>query len=342
MKTRFLFVAAAWCVAAFFQAARSAEPPAGVTTASDPSSPLGEKYLLRYKFEPGETIRWEVEHRAQIRTTVSGTTQTAETVSSSVKVWQVSDVDSAGRATFVHSVESVDMRQKLTGRQEVSYNSTTDEKPPLGFEDVAEAVGIPLAIITLDAQGKVTSREDKHRPSSGGTGPVTIPLPSEALAVGQQWLLPSEVQVNLDNGGVKKIQARQRFTLAEVSEGLATIRIETQILSPVHNPAIEAQLIQKESNGTVVFDIESGRIVSQQSDVDKRVHGVPNETSSLHCLTRFTEKLIAPAASNRGAKVSGPPAPPQQRPAAAVRRPSVRRAGRVLDDKVQGSGSKVQ
>ena len=40
-----------------------------------------EKYTLRYKFHPGETIRWEVEHRSNVRTTVSGTTQTAETLS---------------------------------------------------------------------------------------------------------------------------------------------------------------------------------------------------------------------------------------------------------------------
>ena len=36
-------------------------------------------YLLRYKFQPGETLRWNVLHRNRVRTTVSGTTQTAET-----------------------------------------------------------------------------------------------------------------------------------------------------------------------------------------------------------------------------------------------------------------------
>ena len=31
----------------------------------------GQKYTLRYKFHPGETIRWEVEHRSMVRATVS-------------------------------------------------------------------------------------------------------------------------------------------------------------------------------------------------------------------------------------------------------------------------------
>ena len=97
-------------------------------------SPAGEKFTLRYQFHPGETLRWEVVHRAKIRTTVSGTTQTAETVSSSVKVWRVSEVDETGKATFEHLVDSVDMSQKLTGRAEVRYNSLADKEPPAGFE----------------------------------------------------------------------------------------------------------------------------------------------------------------------------------------------------------------
>ncbi len=70
-----------------------------------------EKHLLRYRFEPGETVRWQVVHLAKIRTTVSGTTQTAETVSKSVKAWKVVDVDNSRTATFEH-VEQVDMQRR--------------------------------------------------------------------------------------------------------------------------------------------------------------------------------------------------------------------------------------
>ncbi len=72
--------------------------------------------------------------------------------------------------------------------------------------------------------------------------------------------------------------------------------VATQILTPIHDPAIEAQLIQRESSGTVRFDIEAGRIVRQQMDVDKRVVGFRGEASSLHYLTRFTEELVPSAA----------------------------------------------
>ena len=40
-----------------------------------------------------------------------------------MKRWIVSDVDEKGQATFEHSVESIQMRQKVSERQEVTYDS---------------------------------------------------------------------------------------------------------------------------------------------------------------------------------------------------------------------------
>ncbi len=51
------------------------------TAAAGPSA--GETYTLRYQFHPGETLRWDVEHRTRVRTSVSGTTETVETLSKS-------------------------------------------------------------------------------------------------------------------------------------------------------------------------------------------------------------------------------------------------------------------
>src|SRR5436190_23256354 len=101
---------------------------------ASPAPPEGKKYALRYQFQPGEIVRMQVLHRVNLDTTISGTTQTAETTSGSVKVWKIIDVDAAGHITLEHSVESVDMRQKLSGRDEVTYNSQTDKQPPPGYE----------------------------------------------------------------------------------------------------------------------------------------------------------------------------------------------------------------
>ncbi len=47
------------------------------TPKTEPSGSQG--YLLRYKFHPGEMLRWTVVNRSRVRTSVSESTQTVET-----------------------------------------------------------------------------------------------------------------------------------------------------------------------------------------------------------------------------------------------------------------------
>jgi hypothetical protein len=267
---------------------------ASLTVAAD-----AEKYSLRYKFQPGETVRWEVEHRTYDRATVSKETKTTETVSLSVKAWHVTDVKPDGTATFQHSVDWVDMRNNLTGH-DVRYDSRTDAKAPPGFEDSAKSVGVPLVTITMDATGKVLQRHDtKPRPTGAPNDPVsqhenwiTIPLPAEAVPVGHTWSLPMNIDIPLEGGAIKKIKAVQQFTLEEVKTGVATIRLTTDILTLITDPAVESQLIDHETSGRVRFDIDAGRIIGQQMDVDKHVVGFRGDASSIHHVKRFSEQLL--------------------------------------------------
>ncbi len=272
--------------------------PVSSAAGEEDASGGAETYLLRYQFAPGEVLRWDVIHRATIRTTVSGTTQTAESVSKSVKVWKVTDVKPDGSTTFEHSVESVDMRQKLSGRQEVRYNSQTDAEPPPGFQTIAGSIGVPLSIVTMDARGKILLRDRKvPQPTGENDGPMTVPFPEGPLSVGDSWSEAYELDVATDNGAVKKVKTRQTYTLEEVETGIATIKTLTHILTPNLPPEIEAKLIQQESTGTVRFDLDAGRVVGQRIDLDKRVVGFRGDASSLHCVTRFTEKLQPAAAT---------------------------------------------
>ena len=280
--------------------------PACATESDAPKSAAAEKYTLRYKFQPGETLRWNVEHRCKVRTTVSNSTQTAETTSLSEKVWRVRQVLSDGSATFEHLVQWVDMRQTLTGRREVHYDSRADSVPPRGFEQLAQTVGVPLSIVTLDARGKVLHRKRAPlKAAAGGEGEMTIQLPEEPIAVGGQWSSCHDVELPQPGGGVVKIKTRQVFALEGVKTGVATIRVATQILSPVHDPAIASQLIQYQSAGTVRFDIDAGRVLGQQMDVDKGVVGFRGEASSIHYLTRFTEEFSPGETAVAARPVSG-------------------------------------
>ena len=304
-----LVVAAAWsgalAAADDTKSAPDAKPTIEVKPA-DAAEPAPEpaKYLLRYKFQPGETLRWEVEHRAQIRTTVSGNTQTAETNTHSVKAWKVAEINSQDNARFVYSVERIDMRQKLTGRQEERYDSTTDKESPPGFQDVAKSVGVPLTTFTMDPTGKVVDRQEHLERGATQAAHPTLPLPAEGVPIGHKWSYTYEQLATTKDRSVKKVPLRQQMTLEDVKNGVATITIETHILAPVRqDPTIEAQLVQSESAGKVRFDIDAGRILSLQTDLDKHVVAFQGETSSLHCVTRFAEKLL-PAEAKTAAKAT--------------------------------------
>ncbi len=255
----------------------------------------GEKHLLRYQFKPGEAVRWRVVHLAKVKTTVGGTTQTTESISKSVKLWKVTEVSDAGSATFEHLVEHVDMWSKITGRQEVTYNSNTDEEPPAGFADVAASVGKPLSLITLNDRGEVIGRKNRHKATANpNEGQVTMTLPEEPIAVGETWSFPYEMVIPTNNGTVVKVKTQQKYSLERVKNTVATIRMATVVLTPVHDPAIEAQIIQRKTQGTIRFDIDAGRVLGQQMDLDERVLNFAGKTepSSLHYLTRFTEDLV--------------------------------------------------
>ncbi|MEX0678433.1 MAG: hypothetical protein WD063_15240 [Pirellulales bacterium] len=253
------------------------------------------KFDLKYKFTPGETVETEVVHQAKVQTTIQGTTQTAESQSRSVKVWKVKDVTNQGTVTFDHMVTRIDMWQRTTGRKEVRYNSDTDAEVPPGYEQAAEAVGVPLSTVTMDQRGTIIKRKEHRDQPMGVSTQMTMPLADHPITLGESWSSPLEIEVTHKDGSVKKIQTRQKFTLEKVADGVATIRVDSQILTPVHDPAIEAQLIQRLSQGTVEFDLGAGRVLSQQLDLDRHVIGFSGAASSMHYVTRFTEKLMPPA-----------------------------------------------
>jgi hypothetical protein len=256
-----------------------------------------QEYLLRYKFHPGDALRWTVVHRCRIRTSVSTSTQTAETTTTSIKVWRVHEVKADGTIVFDHMVESVDMRHQLSGRDEVHYNSRTDVCVPHGFEDVARAVGVPLAVVTIDDQGKVLQRKQGFvKAAVAGQGEITIQLPEQAVAVGSRWSSENNFDLPLSDGSVRRIHAMRSFKLESVKTGVATISMSTQIMTPILDPAVEAQVLQYETSGNVRFDIQRGQILGCQIDVDKSVVGFRGAASSIHYIGRSTEEFLpAPA-----------------------------------------------
>jgi len=289
---RYRCVCLAMCLAGLASIIRADDAPA-------PAQPAATKYALKYKFKLGEVVRSQILHRGNLETTIEGTTQTAETVSGTVKIWRITGVDPQGQISFEYAIESVDMRQKVSGHQEITYNSQTDKKPPPGYEMVADSVGKTLTIFTMEPNGKIVKRLDKRSnpPPDAQNNQMSVPLPREGVAVGESWNVPNQITIES-----KLIDTRQHYTLKKVSNGIATIDVATQVLTPVNNPKIESKLVHLLTEGTIRFDIDAGRVLSQQLDLDKRVLGFNGDNSSLHYLSRVTEEYLPPAPKTAATK----------------------------------------
>ncbi len=268
----------------------------------------GAKYQLQYRFRAGEEIRTKVGQVATIETTIGGATQTTAMKSYSTKLWRITGVDESGAMTLENLVESVDLRNQMSGRQEVRYNSETDAVAPLGYEDVAKSIGKVLSVVTITATGEVLKREEKtKRAVADQSGSMLVPLlPKEPIPTGHVWGVPMEVNVATDDGGARPIKTRQRYELERVENGVATIAVETQILTPTNDPKIRVQLIQRLSKGHIRFDLNRGRILGQQTDLDERVLGFSGAESSMHYVARFTEELLPATGKTIAADTKAP------------------------------------
>jgi len=282
-----------------------------------------EKFLFQYQFKKGEIVRWDVEHRVHLETTVNGTTQRASTLSKSIKRWDVLETFPSGDFVINHSVESVDMWQEMSGRARVSYNSLKDKDAPSGFENVLSSLGNPLTHLKRAPNAELLDRKvlyAKAGTAQADPGQQIIPLmPREAAPLGATWVLPFQMQLKLENNAVKLVKLREQFQLKQVLNNRALLTVETQILTPIQDPALESQLIQRAGRGEVQFDGNLGRVSSIQIDVDKVVVGFRGLGSSLRYTSRFAERLMPPTVGGpTPEKTSNDPAPANAGPTGTV------------------------
>ena len=249
--------------------------------------------LLRYRFRAGESLPMKVAHRALTETTMNGETQAIETMTDSTKTWKVVEVDAAGRATIEQSVADVVMTSRTSDRGEVRWDATGDAEPPVGYEGVRASLGKPIVRLVVAPDGGVVERRDLMPCPPPATGDlVVVPLPEGPVRVGHEWTVPQEVVVEAPGGLRKAVRTRIRYRLQGVADDIATIAVDTTVLTPVDEPQLEARLLERIWNGTIRFDVEAGRIVGRTTAIDRRVVGFGGPQSSVRYKASLEERAI--------------------------------------------------
>ena len=265
---------------------------------------LAPTYSLAYKFASGEQFRTQVVHLATVETKIKGVSQSTKSRTVSSRLWRIKNVTQTGNIVFENVVERVEMWNSVDGRQESKFDSAVDKSPPPEFANVAASVGKVLATVTIDPHGRILARENTQKHFNPGIGDLTIPFPNQQVKAGSSWSIPEELKIPADDGTIKKIQTQQQYKLDKVEAGVATITVQTHVLTPVNDAKVQSQLVQRLQRGTIKFDIDAGRLISKQMDIDEEVFGFNGAESHMQYLARFTEEPLKEdktAKSNRAA-----------------------------------------
>jgi len=263
----------------------------------DEPAPSTAAVRLEYRYHAGERIDMEVSHRAPTETTIGGTKQSTETATDSTKTWTIVAVDPAGRATLEHSVDGVTMTTRTSDRGMVRWSSRGEDPPPLGYDAVRQSLGVPLSRLVVDRCGRVIERQDLRPMPPSSTGDlIIVPLPDDPVAAGAEWNVPQEVVVEVPNGPRRAVRTRLRYRLESVRDGIATIAVDTTVLTPLDDPRLEARLLERIWNGTILFDIAKGRVIRRTTGIDRRVVGFSGPESSLRYKSSLEERLVEPPA----------------------------------------------
>lgn len=261
------------------------------TALTESDSPA--KYRLVYRLQPGELIRWDTRHQATTMTRINQVENFDRAVTQTTKVWRVKEVKADGSMVIEQSIDNIELSQSIGGGEEIRYNSQTDEQPPIRFESIAGSVGVPLALVTISPAGKVLEKEAIYKQSQMGLDDVAVPLPNDEIEIGHTWYSPSDFIASLDDGRQVTIKLRKSYTLDTVKQGIASIHVETEILTPGDSPRIKSQLMQEMTQGTIMFDLKTGRLVSKEMEWDEEVVGFSTAQSYMEFHARFTEKLLS-------------------------------------------------
>ncbi len=258
-----------------------------------------QRFSLRYALKPGEELRWDVEHIASVETKVGEHQEKLSSRTNSTKLWRVIEVDSRGNMTLQNSVERLSLWNKTGDDEPVSYDSEKGGQPPPMFDAAVAKVGVVLATVTIDPTGNLISRNTNLSESSFGVGDITIPFPDEPIGIGHQWSVSGETSARHGDGRVKTIKSRRLYTLSAVENQVAIIDFQTEILTPIEDPKIESQIIQKKNRGKIKFDLAAGRVLAQEIDWKEQVQGFEGAESNLVYMARLSEQIRLPRVSKR-------------------------------------------
>lgn len=270
----------------------SAVAPETISPKAGAASPAPlQTYTLQFQFAKGESSHYAVRQQNELEVEYNEVAEKTRSQANSVRHFKVLDVDSEGVATLELCIDRCYMTATQNGTT-VTYDSTKPEaEVPSQFYQVAAMLGRPSVQIKMSPNGKVvgiTSLLGQAVDSLTADDQkldVLFTLPEKPVAIGDQWSETSKAEVAaaaaIVGGAKESVTILRKYTLTGVKEGVATIGLQTIILTPNIDAEKQTQLVQKLWKGEIRFDIAKGRMLARRQEISEEVAGFSNKTGLL-------------------------------------------------------------
>ena len=271
----------------------------------------GPKCTLQYRFLETKVAHYTVENQSKVELHQGEAEQVVEHSETTDKHYRVG-VDLDGDAVLEMSIDRVQMSASVDGGDPVKFDSLNGDNPPVQFEGVANQVGQPHVRVKVAPTGEVLSLQwllqaDTNSITAKNAGglDILVRLPEEPVAIGDKWKEQYETDISVGQGLNKAVTMQRTYELKSVEGDIATIRLDTAVITPLHDPEQEAQLIQKTPSGTIKFDIKRGIMLSRETSVDRKVVGFSGPNSFVRNVTSRKELFVEGSAAGAVRQAQG-------------------------------------
>jgi hypothetical protein len=258
-------------------------------------------YLLRYKFQPGQFLYFEVDNSMKIVTQYESAKEEVANTSQAWKQLRVVSVDDAGNALLEPMVERVRMKALRDDEVAGTYDSAEDAEAPPQFQQIKDTVGAVMARVNVAPNGDLLEVVPiaKNNPALLEAAKKNDPrlnflvvMPKTPVRIGDTWKDKFPAEVTVDKGLKQQMTIHRTYKLMSVNGNIAVINLKTAVIPMPDDPQILVQLIQRTPSGVIEFDMEKGLVVSTNTQIDATVHNAFGPKSSMSAKTTSIEKLL--------------------------------------------------
>jgi hypothetical protein len=255
---------------------------------------LASAQAPRFRWQTGQVLVYRTEHNTIASYVMGDSKSETKTRVQSIKRWQVVGIDNAGVATLQMSLQALFFETTPPSGEPLVFDSAhLDKSTPELRKQYENYIGLPLAVVRIDGQGKVIEVKEARPGYSAAKyesdPPFKLLLPAEPLKADLNWEHGYQITLEPPLGTGEKYPAVQHYVCKGIADNLATVKLTTEVKGTAAAQEDQVPLWQMQPEGELVFDVQAGRLQKATLRIDKQAK---IEGGDQHFQSVYTEQYV--------------------------------------------------